>query len=123
MKKIAADRNYILFKKAWSYSQWSTEAKRRHEMDNKNCNQINLCHEWIRYMELFGESEDGWTRAEAEKQETHYICNSSDLEEECNKELKEYQDNQKKVHNLERSEIKRRMKEVRQSLKERPPKR
>ena len=123
MKKIAADNNYILFKKAWSYNQWSADAKRTHEMSNKNCNQINPCHEWIRYMELFAEPEDRWTREEAEQQERHYICNSSSLEAECDNMLLDYQEEQVEEHNLKRSEIRERMKKVKKSLKERPPQR
>ena len=67
-------------------------------MSNKNCNQINPCHEWIRYMELFGEPK--WTREEAEKQETHYSCNSSSLEAECDNMLLDEQEKQMKEHNL-----------------------
>jgi len=121
MKKIAADRNYTLLKRAWSYREWSAEAKRRHEVSGRNCNLINPCHKWIRYMELFAEPEDRFTEAEAEKQETHYICNSNNLDAECDNVLFDYQGKQKKNHNLKASEIRRRMREVRQSLKERPP--
>jgi hypothetical protein len=123
MKKIASDKNYILFKRAWSYRQWSDNAKRNHEMSGKNCNQINPCHEWIRYMELFAEPEDRWTKAEAEEKEIYYICNSSALEAECDNQLFDHQDKQKRIHNLKGSEIRRRMREVKQSLKERPPRR
>jgi hypothetical protein len=118
MKKIASEKNYRIFKGAGS---WSDRAKHNREVAGRNCWVTNDCQLYIRYMELFGEGDEKWTREEAIEQERIYSCPSSDEWEFCASDLHTIKEKHRIKNNLSRSDMRGRMKKVKQSLKTLPP--
>lgn len=122
MKKIASEKNYRMLKDASNImSRWSDEAKRNHDVSGRNCSVINDCLVYTRYMELFGEGGEKWTREEAIEQEKIYSCPSSNEVHICGDDLDAYKKKHREKNNLSRADMRGRMRKVNKSLKTLPP--